>query len=70
MVFSFVTDYTECPVTKRVDRDTLKCHAHDRIACNVCMIDDFFDWLDAKKAEIKATRETPIDERFDIGGES
>lgn len=61
-------------MSNRVDRETLVCRRHDIMGCVVCMLDDFYDWLDARKekrAQLKREwRETPIDERFDLGGES
>lgn len=58
----------------RVDKVTMCCKAHDVQGCIVCMCDDFHDWLDAKKErrhQIKQEwRETPIHERYDLGGEA
>lgn len=57
----------------RVDRVTMVCLAHQCHGCIVCMTDDFHDWVDARKdarrAYKKAWRETPVHERFDLGGE-
>lgn len=49
------------------------CKTHDAHGCIVCMTDDFHDWLDERKdryhARKKAWRETPVHEKFDLGGE-
>jgi hypothetical protein len=50
------------------------CKQHNVEACIVCMCDDMYDWNSArreKRAQLKREwRETPIHERFDLGGES
>ena len=58
----------------KVDASTMVCKVHNVHGCIVCMCDDFIDWLDARKekrAQLKREwRETPIHERFDLGGEA
>jgi hypothetical protein len=58
----------------RVDPQTMICKQHNVEACIVCMCDDMYDWNSArreKRAQLKREwRETPIHERFDLGGES
>lgn len=50
------------------------CTAHSIPACIVCMCNDFHDWLCSlkmRRAQLKRERrETPVEERFDLGGES
>lgn len=57
----------------RVDATTMVCRAHDVHGCIVCMCDDFHDWRDARqdarRAYKQAWRETPIEERYELGGE-
>lgn len=61
-------------MTDRVDAETMVCREHQIHGCMVCMIDDFWHWQDDRKARRqsfkKAWRETPIDEKYDLGGES
>lgn len=60
-------------MSERVDRQTMVCKLHEVEACICCMTDDFHDWLDAraeKRRQLKREwAETPIHERFDLGGE-
>lgn len=50
------------------------CLEHDVQACVVCMVDDFHDWVceqrERRAARRAAAKATPVDERFDLGGES
>ncbi len=61
-------------MTKRVDRETLLCKAHDVHGCQMCMVDDFYDALAAaieKRRQLKAERKSIcVNDRFDLGGES
>ena len=56
-----------------VDAVTMVCHAHEIPGCQVCMIDDFFHWLDeraAKRDRIKQERKTlTVEDKYDLGGE-
>jgi hypothetical protein len=59
----------------KFDLATMVCRAHGVEACVMCMVDDFHDWLDERKEEraqqLRAERlATPIEERFDLGGEA
>lgn len=60
-------------MTKRIDRQTLLCRVHGVQACNVCMVEDFYDWWQEQKAQreqIKRERSLElIEEKFDLGGE-
>lgn len=57
----------------RVDQNTLVCRSHQTAACIVCMMDEFHDWQherQEKRARYKREwAETPVHERFDLGGE-
>lgn len=61
-------------MSERVNPETLRCFKHDLQGCAMCMVDDFQDWVAeqrAKRAARRAAREQkPVDERFDVGGES
>jgi hypothetical protein len=60
-------------MSHRADPATLLCFEHSVVGCQVCVLDDHFEWLRermeawrAAKAEAKALT---VDERFDLGGE-
>ena len=56
----------------RVDRVSMICKTHDVCGCEVCMVDDYYDWIDDRKERRRRYKRewqaTPIVERFEIGG--
>lgn len=59
--------------SKRVDPETMLCHEHGVPGCAACMVSDFHDWI-AEQREKRAARRaarlaTPVNEKFDLGGE-
>jgi len=61
-------------VSQRVDKDTMFCRTCGVQACIVCMTDDFHDWVwdrrERRQQFKREWRETPIEERYDLGGEA
>lgn len=58
---------------ERVDRDTMVCSMHTVHACIICMTDEFQDWvyerIERRRQLKREWAQTPIHERFDLGGE-
>lgn len=58
----------------KVDPVTMVCRDHDVQACVICMVDDFHAWLDDRRTSRRAYkqewRETPVHERYELGGEA
>jgi hypothetical protein len=50
------------------------CAEHSVIGCQVCVLDDYFEWLrermEARRAAKAEAKALTVDERFDLGGES
>lgn len=57
----------------KVDSQTMVCAPHGVLGCQPCMVDDFERARDQVRAAARRYRqqwrETPIAERFDLGGE-
>lgn len=58
---------------KRTDANGT-CHEHGCSWCIVCVTDELFDahyeWVERKRQIKREWRETPIHERYDLGGEA
>lgn len=58
----------------RIDKETKTCRDHGVEWCIVCYCDDMHDWYyeraEKRRAYKQAWRDTPIHEKFDLGGEA
>jgi len=56
-----------------VNAKTMVCLTHDVEGCRVCVLNDFFSVMKRifeARRRARTGAKTPIDERFDVGGES